>query len=288
MKLFGRILLGLGILIVGFIVYNMQSGFRYSDKQTLAYFKKRNIPVKIRTTPYLDNQLHWVETKRASLKDDAPVVMFVHGAPGSGSDFYGYLADSALLDRAMVVAVDRPGYGHSMYGKAMISIADQAKAIKTIVDQYSGRKIVLVGHSYGGPIAAKMAMDYPNQIQSVIMLAPVNDPDHEKIFWFSYIGIWKATRWMLSGAWRTSGSEKFSHAAELAKMQPGWQTISKPITHLHGMKDDLAPPVNIDFSKKNIPSNMLDLHVMPKAGHLIPFFNKDETRQVILRAIGKP
>lgn len=288
MKLLARILLGLAILIAGFIIYNMQSGFRSSDKKTQAYFRKKHVAAQIKTLPYQDGELHWVETKRDTLASDAPMVLFVHGAPGSAQDFFRYQADSLLLNRALTVSMDRPGYGYSLYGKAMTSIAEQAKAVRTVMDQYPGRKVVLVGHSYGGPIVAKTAMLYPGRIQSVIMLAPVNDPDNEPIFWFSYIGKWAATRWMLSGALRVSGAEKFSHAAELDKMREAWFNLEVPVMHLHGQKDMLAPASNIAFSEKNIHPRQLKMVVNPKWGHLIPFMNTKETRSAILEALGTP
>jgi len=131
-------------------------------------------------------------------------------------------------------------------------------------------------------------MLYPERIQSVVMLAPVNDPDNEPIFWFSYIGKWTATRWMLSGAWRVSGAEKFSHAAELDKMREDWFNLTVPVTHMHGMKDMLAPASNIEFSEKNIHPQQLNMMVDSKWGHLIPFMNHDDTRKAILAALGKP
>ena len=288
MKLLGRILLGIGILVFGFVIYNMQSGFRTSDKKTQAYFTKRNAQAKIKTIPYLNGKLHWIESGRDTLSKAAPLVLFVHGAPGSARDFYSYQVDSILLDRALLVSMNRPGYGYSLYGTAMTSIAEQAKAVHAVMEQYPGRKVVLVGHSYGGPIAAKAAMLYPERIQSVVMLAPVNDPDNEPIFWFSYIGKWTATRWMLSGAWRVSGAEKFSHAAELDKMREDWFNLTVPVTHMHGMKDMLAPASNIEFSEKNIHPQQLNMMVDSKWGHLIPFMNHDDTRKAILAALGKP
>ena len=288
MKLLGRILLGIGILVFGFVIYNMQSGFRTSDKKTQAYFTKRNAQAKIKTIPYLNGKLHWIESGRDTLSKAAPLVLFVHGAPGSARDFYSYQVDSILLDRALMVSMNRPGYGYSHYGKAMTSIAEQAEAVNAVMEQYPGRKVVLVGHSYGGPIVAKAAMLYPERIQSVVMLAPVNDPDNEPIFWFSYIGKWTATRWMLSGAWRVSGAEKFSHAAELDKMRKDWFNLTVPVTHMHGMKDMLAPASNIEFSEKNIHPQQLNMMVDSKWGHLIPFMNHDDTRKAILAALGKP
>ena len=110
MKLLGRILLGIGILVFGFVIYNMQSGFRSTDKKTLKYFKKNNVNAKIRTLPFQDGQLHWVETGGDSLPKDAPLVLFVHGAPGSARDFFSYQKDSLLLEQALMVSRSVHGY----------------------------------------------------------------------------------------------------------------------------------------------------------------------------------
>jgi pimeloyl-ACP methyl ester carboxylesterase len=130
-------------------------------------------------------------------------------------------------------------------------------------------------------------MDYPEKrLKEIVMLAPVLDPATEPIFWFSYFGKWKATRWMLSKGWRVSGDEKFSHAAELSKIADGWAKISVPVIHFHGDKDDLAPPVgNMGFTKKNIPKDILILHQMPDAGHLIPFMNEDVVIKELIRVL---
>lgn len=287
MKILVRILLGLAILALAFVIVNMRMGFRTSDAGTERYFTKRNARASIRKIPVKYSEIRAVETRGEDLAPDAPLIIFIHGAPGSANNFFKYQADSLLRSRAMMVSIDRLGYGYSHYGRSEVSIAKQAETVKDVIDYYGGRKAILVGHSYGGPIAAKVAMDYPERVQSVLMLAPVNDPDNEKIFWFAHFGHWKATKWMLSPAWQVSGDEKFSHAEELQKIAAGWKEIRVPVVHMHGDKDSLAPPVNMEFSKKNIAPDMLRMERMPKAGHLIPFLNFDTVRGEILKLLDK-
>ncbi len=269
------------LLILIIFIFNGCMTFRTSDKASMEYFEKRNVPVEIRRFSFEGKSLRYLESgKKESV---APLIVFVHGAPGSADNFYSYLADSLLLQKARMVTLDRLGYGYSAYGKSEISIAKQAAAIRALVDQFDNDTIILVGHSYGGPIVGKYAMDFPNRVATAIMLAPLNDPNSEPIFWFAHFARWKLTKWMLSKPLQVSGDEKFSHAAELKKIEKDWQSIQVPIIHIHGDKDRLAPPQeNIDFSKKYIPAQYLKMIVLPDTDHFIPWSDFELIRQELL------
>ena len=148
------------------------------------------------------------------------------------------------------------------------------------------RQIILVGHSFGGPIVAKSAVLNP-AISSIVMLAPVNDPYNEKLFWVSYVGKWGITRWMMSKAIRVATDEKFSHAEELKKIENDWSELSVPVVHIHGEKDWIAPIENVDWSSKNINTKYLKLIVGEKLDHFIPFTNQDLVVDELLKLISK-
>ena len=50
--------------------------------------------------------------------ENLPLVVFVHGSPGSLSAFIDFMADSALLKQAQLITVDRAGFGESNFGYA--------------------------------------------------------------------------------------------------------------------------------------------------------------------------
>lgn len=258
--------------------------FRTSDKKVIQYFEKRNAPVAIERIPYRDYQLRFLETG-ADTADF--LLVFVHGSPGSSNNFHKYLADSTLRERARMISLDRPGYGYSNYGRSAIELGEQARAVKAIVDRYDGKKTILIGHSYGGPIIGKYAMDYPQRTAGILMLAPVNDPVSEPMFWFANFGRWKLTRWMLSGSLKVSADEKLSHPDQLSKIINGWSELSVPVIHMHGNKDKLAPPVNVQFSMEKIPSQYLKV-VQLKTNHFIPWTDYDAVKQELLNLMETP
>lgn len=286
MKYVYRTLAVLLLLAIILIVIGMRMNFRTTDTDTYTYFAKRHAAVSIKRIPYAADSLRWVVSTGQELGPEAPLIVFVHGAPGSMDNFHFYLADSTLRQRALLVALDRPGYGYSNLGKSAPSFAAQAAAIHSVIEQYPNRPVFLVGHSYGGPIIAELALAFPDRVRGLLMLAPVNDPDSEPIFWFARLAKWPPVRWMLSPAWRVSGDEKLSHVAELQRLQPRWEQLKIPVMHLHGDKDTLAPASgNIAFSKRHIAPAMLHMEEMPQAGHLIPFLNQNDVVEDLLRLL---
>ena len=259
--------------------------FRDTDAKVERYFAKKEQPIQIRRISFANRQIRIVETKNIK-QDSLPLVIFVHGAPGSAKDFQRYLTDSVLLTKARMITFDRPGYGYSGYGQAITDIGQQAAAVEAIANDVQPARLILVGHSYGGPIVGRYAMDYPNQASAIMMLAPVIDPESEKIFWYANFAKWRATRWMLSKAWQVSGDEKFAHPGELQKMTAGWSSIDIPVVHLHGKRDrQLAPYGNVTFSEKRIHSDILKLLIMEKAGHVIHFTRYDVVQKELLELL---
>lgn len=270
------------VLFLIFAVLNATMSFRSSDAATQRYFAKKGIPVQIHRIPFAGGELRYVETGLST--DSAPLILFVHGAPGSGDNFYKYLSDSSLAAKYRLISIDRPGYGYSNYGRSEPRFRVQAEAVKVVLDRYHPSRTLLVGHSFGGPVIAQTALDYPDQVQALLMLAPVNDPDSEPVPWYAGLARWPLTRWMLSKAWLVSGDEKFAHVEELRQLQPRWKDLRIPVTHWHGVSDFLAPPrENMDFSRRNIPAEWLTVKKLPQGSHFIPFTDFEKVRAELLQ-----
>ena len=273
-------------LLVGMILFiNSCVSFHTMDEKAARYFEKRHTPVRIRYLDFQGKAVRYIET---GLDQTNKLVVFVHGAPGSSNNFFSYLADSTLLKQARLVAIDRLGYGNSAPGQSETSIEVQAEQVRQVVQQYQADTVILLGHSYGGPIVGKCAMDFPEKLTAIVMLAPVNDPENEPIFWYAHIGRWKATRWMLPAALKVAADEKFSHAQALAAIAGGWKDIHIPVVHIHGRKDGLAPLSNITFSENNIPPKYLNLAYLENTGHLIPWTDYEIVRETLLELLGAP
>lgn len=201
-----------------------------------------------------------------------PVVIFVHGAPGSSDNYFQYMKNNELVNKFTMVSVDRIGYGYSDFGKSETSIERQAGSLLPILQQYhSHHPTILLGHSYGGPIIAKAALMYPDLVDGLIMLAPAIDPENEKVVKSAWLGHNPPFRWLIPRSWRVASDEKITHVAELKKMCDDWAQIKVPILYIQGEKDSLVPYANMSFAKEMIDSLYLKTISIPEEDHFLPW-----------------
>ena len=216
-----------------------------------------------------DRNLRYIEVQDG--KHQKPTILFIHGAPGSSDNFFQFMKNESLLARFDMVSVDRPGYGYSDFGKTETSIQKQAEALKPILQEFSKTPTLLVGHSYGGPVAAKAAVLFPDMVQGLLLLAPAIDPDHEKKFAIAWFGKTRPFRWLTSRSWKVATDEKYSHVEELKKMLPDWAKIRIPVTYIQGDKDRLVPYANLAFAEKMINKSCLKVIGIQGEDHFLPW-----------------
>lgn len=82
-------------------------------------------------------------------------VFALHGSPGRGTDFAVYHT-TASNSGARIIAVDRPGYGHSSY-QARRSLSDWPGDVTQLADHLGLARFGVIGHSAGGPHALACA-----------------------------------------------------------------------------------------------------------------------------------
>ena len=234
---------------------------------------------------FLSNQygkIHYVITGDTSKQ----ALIFVHGSPGGWEDYAKYMRDSALLQFYCVVSVDRPGFGESDYGKPMITLAEQSTLVGLVVKATGKDKpVVLVGHSYGGPLVARVNMDFPESIEHLVLLAAAIDPAMEEKEWFRPVA--RALSFMLPGALNASNEELAHLKQDLDVMMPLWPKIKNQVTMIHGTKDVLVPYANTAFAINHIPANQLKLITLEKVNHFIPWSHFEVVRNTLIRIAAK-
>lgn len=258
--------------------------FRKSDKKQQALFTRNGLQVPdFQSYESEGQEMHYTKMGNDSL----PLVLMLHGAPGSSSACLGFLMDTALTHHACVIAVDRPGYGYSGFGKAERSLVKQAAAIRPILEKHRHQKAVLVGHSYAGPLIARAAMDFPQLVDGLVMVAGSIDPALEPHYWWQGPLDWKAIRWMLPPAFRVSNQEILPLPAELEAMMPFWGNITCPVTVIQGTNDNLVHPGNADFAERMLTnSSKLEIIRMEGGSHFIFWTEQELIVDEILKIIG--
>lgn len=271
----------LAVLITGLLIFiNLMSPrFRMPDEKIGEVFEGKGIDYAIHTESFNGREIRWVE---AGKMESGTLMLLFHGAPGGFGDYSAYMSDKNLTDQALMVNMDRLGYGYSSYGKAEPSVIKHAEAAKFVLDHYDPDTIILVGYSYGGPIAGAFAARYPEKIKSLLMLAPVNAPDAEKIFWFNPIINTKLATAILPKMIKVANVEKLNHADALEEIREDWAKIQVPVVHLHCMDDWIAPyEANTNWSRENIPAEQLRIIDWDGNSHFLPNQVQDKVKPVI-------
>jgi pimeloyl-ACP methyl ester carboxylesterase len=223
--------------------------FRRSDAEYQKAFKDQKIPYQISRYQILNREIRYIQVGQ----DTLPTLFFIHGSPSSASVFMSYYEDSLMHKSFNMIGVDRPGYGYSGFGQAEQSIEKQVFMIKSILENPRlQRPIILLGTSYGGPVAAKLAMDYPELVDGIVWVSPALGPGLEKIYGISYLIQYQAFKWIAPRMLQVANVEKLTHQSELEKMLPDWHKIKAPVSHFHGDEDELVYPENVDFARKQL------------------------------------
>ena len=102
-----------------------------------------------------------------------PPVLMIHGASANAREFNWTLAPR-LDDGYRVLMADRPGHGYSERFDGAEHLDAQAAQMAGVLDQMApGEKAVIVGHSFGGAVALRLALDRPDLVQGLVLIAPV-------------------------------------------------------------------------------------------------------------------
>ena len=102
-----------------------------------------------------------------------PVVLLHGGGPGAtGVSNYSRNID-VLAGRFRVIVPDMPGYGQSSKELDHSDpFGDLAFAIRGLLDELGIDKAHLVGNSYGGAAALRLALDRPDKVDRLILMGP--------------------------------------------------------------------------------------------------------------------
>ena len=105
-----------------------------------------------------------------------PPLLLIHGA-SSNLAAMRPLGDLLAAQGRRVLLVDRPGHGWSRRAHLGDSTpAAQARMLNQALAEIGVGPIVLVVHSWSGALGTRMALDFPDRVAGLVMLAPVTHP----------------------------------------------------------------------------------------------------------------
>jgi pimeloyl-ACP methyl ester carboxylesterase len=138
---------------------------------TGAVLAERAHPAQGRMVEVAGARLHVVEIGPRG----APPIVMLHGA-SSNLEVMRPLAER-LSQTHRVVLIDRPGHGWSTREKFSDSTPQpQARMIAEALQKLGLEPAIFVAHSWSGALALRIALDHPDRVAGLVMLAPVAYP----------------------------------------------------------------------------------------------------------------
>lgn len=221
-----------------------------------------------------------------------PTIIFIHGTPGSLRSMRRVMADPRLQRAARLIAIDRPGWGDSQLPDGQRSEPDfdrQSTLIEPLLRQLKaqsdGRALLLVGHSYGGSLAAYIAYLYPGLVDGIFMAASAIDPELGKPRWYNRA----ASTWLVSRFLRApllkANDEIWGVSSALERLRPWWANANIPMTFLQGDEDELVDPRNFEYAQRVLPTANSTVIQLDNQGHLLQIQRSELMADLSLRLL---
>ncbi len=163
-RLFARLLAvgvaGAAATVSGLVLYTWRTKRRV----------EREVPPDGRFLDLDGARIHYVDA------GSGPPIVLIHGL---GGQLLNFPPDSlvALRRDYRVLALDRPGNGYStLSAGAVPTLAAHAAAVAGFIEALGLRRPVLVGHSFGGAVALRLALDRPDLVGGLALVSPLTHP----------------------------------------------------------------------------------------------------------------
>lgn len=200
-----------------------------------------------------------------------PPLLMIHGAPGRAENWNYFLNHPELKSRFHLIAVDRLGYGGSERGESETSLKKQAAMIVEVLSlNQSSKPAIVIGYSFGGPVAARVAIEYPEKVSGLILVSSLASPDYIRTKWYFQFVKYIVNQVETRAALKVFFDEIAPLRNELEEMKPLWSQIKSKMIVIHGDEDTSVPIDNADFISDELSGNRgFKKQILHKTGHQI-------------------
>lgn len=100
---------------------------------------------------------------------NGPVLLYLHGWGQNHQAFLPLI--ESLGEGYEHIAIDCPGFGASSMSPEAWDTGNYAECVVNLMDQLQIERATLVGHSFGGRVAVRMAHRWPHKVERLILIA---------------------------------------------------------------------------------------------------------------------
>lgn len=197
----------------------------------------------------------------------APMTIWLHHGVGSTRAWETFLP--AIAEGRGAIAYDRRGFGRSPHERrfATTMFDDDVKDLRTLIAERRLDRVHLIGHSDGGTVAVLLAARAPELVMSVAVVAVHVRGDDVTVATLRRMG--QPSKWPE----QMRRSLRRAHGPDWAAVAGGWHdlwtspqweswsivdelpAIRCPVYVMHGLHDDLAPPLHALAIRQALPGS---------------------------------
>ncbi|MCB0330743.1 MAG: alpha/beta hydrolase [Bdellovibrionales bacterium] len=235
----------------------------------------------------------WQTASPASTK----TVLLLHGWGASKELYHSVAAALSGKGNARVIALDFPGFGKSSVPAAVWGVDDFVSAVIGLLEQLDIHRVdMVIGHSHGGRVALKAAVQYPKRFGKLLLIGSAGIPSPPSFKKSLKVRLFKSCRKLVelfvpagekreslldvlrgyfgSADYRDAGAMRQSLVAVLREdLTPILPQVSQPTLLVWGENDTDSPLRTAKIMEANIPD--AGLVVWEGAGHYA-FLDKPE------------
>jgi pimeloyl-ACP methyl ester carboxylesterase len=253
--------------------------------------------------------------RRVRYEDEGqgPPVLLLHGI---GHSLRNWFRTMPVLTAAgfRAVAIDTPGFGYSEAPEALLDEAATAGFLAEFLDTFYLDRVHVVGHSLGGALATVFALQRPERVNRLALVAPAVGPDTNPALrllalqvarpllrplalrqvlglfassWDDQVleqEVADAERWLADPVARRYFWNVLRTGLRLRGVRPEWLLLERlkdlrmPVMFAWGRRDMILPVSNLDKIRARLPQSRYEVY--PEAGHMLPYeaaekFNAD-------------
>jgi pimeloyl-ACP methyl ester carboxylesterase len=223
--------------------------------------------------------VHWTSVGRG------PAIIFVHGWTCDATSWDAQLPAFSRTHR--VITLDLPGHGQSAFPKdGRFSMDLFARAVEAVRKDAGVDRVVVIGHSMGGPVVRQYALLYPQHVAAVALVdglvlmkggsarpgrGPMTGPEGMKVREEMVRGMFgpattPANQQHILKMMLGTSEQTAAGAMSATRDQSTWTNdpMRVPVLAVYADKSRLADPAAM-----KVLYPMLEYHEIPRTGHFV-------------------
>ncbi len=178
-KIVKRVFIGIGILVLAVLVF-------IALYVLIGKTIHRN-EIKIKSTTGIQEsvtiEINDIQQELSIYGEDQsnPVVLLMHGGPGSPIGYMNYIWQPKLSNEFTFVTYDQRGCGRTYYANPNAEVSrelilqDMDKTVDYLRERFNQDKVVIMGHSWGTLLGTLYVYEHPEKVSAYIGIGQVVD-----------------------------------------------------------------------------------------------------------------